>query len=82
MFSSEIEMRFAAPRHPKGGVAPLRGELALSEYNERQKRQLESLTTVSGPANIGLSASKTISSLRRRVNRISAPLLTEWRASR
>jgi len=37
MYASELEARLQANRYPKGGVAPLRHELASHNHIERQR---------------------------------------------
>ena len=59
-FYSDIEARYAANRFPKGGVAPLRHELALHDYLEHQVRLAERTQTIDGPAIFGTAFRRVV----------------------
>ena len=40
MYPSEVEMHYARPRHPKGGVSPLRCDIAVYDHLTRQKNRV------------------------------------------
>ena len=72
MYSYEIETRYAAQHHPEGGVAPSRHALALHSYLERQKEQAMSNATMSPPAALRATLSRSVTSVTTLLGRIGA----------
>lgn len=81
MFTSEAETRYTARRQPKGGLFPLRYDLALHQYLERQKEQNEDTMAIKGPSSIGAALSNVMSVGSSLFNRINAQTSGEQRGS-